>query len=61
MLRQLPTHEGFTIDERLREFRRVTWDAKGNPAMDFVPFDSDEGERLLATLNLPKRPPESVG
>lgn len=58
MVRELPTHNGYTVDERLKQFRRVTWDSDGNPGMDFVDFDSAEAEQLLATSRLPERPSE---
>ena len=43
MIRQLPTFKGYTIDARLREFR------KGNSqeGLKFIPFDSPAGDRLL--------------
>ena len=43
MVKQLPIFKGFTVDVRLREFR------KGTPisGMEFVSFDSPEGEVLL--------------
>lgn len=46
-MRQLPTYNGYTVDVRLREFRRVTpeWE------IEFIPFESEEGERLIRDLN----------
>lgn len=38
----LPTFLGYTVDERLREFRKI--DADKPPV--FLPFDSEEGGRL---------------
>lgn len=43
MARTLPTFNGYTVDERLREFRKVPLD--GLP--EFIPFDSPEGRRLV--------------
>ena len=43
---RLPSVEGYTIDERLREFRKVEWKG-GDPAIEFVPFESEQGGRLL--------------
>jgi hypothetical protein len=43
-MRALPVFDGFTVDGRLREFRKVDRER----GMVFVPFDSPEGERLLA-------------
>lgn len=56
MVRQLPMHDGYTIDERLRQFRKVTWDGHGNPSMEFIDFDTEEGEQLLRTLRMPDLP-----
>lgn len=41
--------KGFTVDERLREFRKVTW-KKGEPDVEYVPFDSKKGSELLRDL-----------
>ncbi|MCA9407190.1 MAG: hypothetical protein KC733_00740 [Candidatus Omnitrophica bacterium] len=43
MIRQLPTFKGYTIDIRLKEFRKADpqWGFK------FIPFDSPKGDRLL--------------
>ena len=42
----MATFEGYTVDVRLREFRRVDRAEHGRIA--FVPFDSPEGDALLA-------------
>jgi hypothetical protein len=42
----LPTFKGYTVDLRLREFRRAIPDV----VLDFVPFDSPEGKKLLNEL-----------
>jgi hypothetical protein len=42
--RRLPVFEGYTVDERLAEFRKL--DRGRLP--EFVPFSSAKGERLLA-------------
>ena len=48
-VRALPTVDGYTMDERLREFRkfpmRCADDNKGD--IEFIPFDSPEGKVLL--------------
>jgi len=41
----LPKFKGYTVDERLRQFRKVD---HNKPSIDFVDFDSEEGEKLLA-------------
>ena len=43
MLRILPTIDGYTIDERLREFRRFE---PPHGEIEFVPFDSPKGREL---------------
>ncbi len=40
---ELPTFEGWTVDLRLGEFRRMVPDQECR----FVPFDSEEGEALF--------------
>jgi len=44
MVKELPKFKGYTADERLRQFRKVDME---KPSIDFVDFDSDEGEELL--------------
>ena len=43
MINILPTFEGYTVDIRLKEFRKVD-PQKG---LEFIPFDSLQGDRLL--------------
>ena len=43
MVTALPTVKGFTVDMRLRQFRKV--DPKRG--MEFIDFDSPKGEQLL--------------
>lgn len=42
---QLPTFKDYTVDERLQEFRKVTRGEE--PTIEFIPFDSDKGKRIL--------------
>ncbi len=44
-MRVLPTFRGYTLDVRLRQFRKVTW--KPAPKLEFVEFNSPKGQRLL--------------
>ena len=46
-MNKLPTFNGYTVDVRLGEFRR------GSPetGLEVVPFDSDEGQRLIEALD----------
>jgi len=46
MVFELPTFKGFTVDKRLREFRRVD----KIHGLVFVPFDSLDGRTLLAQM-----------
>ncbi len=45
-MRKLPTFHGYTVDARLREFRR----AIPGQCLEFIPFASPEGEVLLLAL-----------
>ncbi|MDO8480356.1 MAG: hypothetical protein Q7S65_00915 [Nanoarchaeota archaeon] len=40
----LPTFKGYTIDERLGEFRRADVERQ---ELEFIPFESDKGMELL--------------
>jgi hypothetical protein len=46
----LPEFKGYTIDRRLREFRRIVF----GEMPEFVPFDSEKGKELMAEMR--KRP-----
>jgi len=43
------TYKGksYTMDSRLRQFRRVTFDKRG-PKMEFFDFDSPKGKKVMA-------------
>ena len=43
MINILPTFEGYTVDIRLKEFRK----ADPQQELEFIPFDSPQGDRLL--------------
>lgn len=45
-VRILPTFKGYTVDMRLQEFRKAIPDV----VLEFIPFNSKKGERLLAEL-----------
>ena len=51
--RKLPVMDGYTMDERLSEFRRVSW-KEGEPSMEFVPFASEKGQTLLRKASTEK-------
>jgi len=40
---QLPVFDGYTVDSRLREFRKANYPKE----LEFISFDSEEGEVLL--------------
>ena len=42
----LPTFKGYTVDMRLRQFRLAVYPEK----LEFIPFDSPDGQRLLREL-----------
>ncbi len=42
----LPTYHGYTVDLRLREFRKAIPDV----TLEFIPFDSPKGKELLDEL-----------
>jgi hypothetical protein len=44
-VRKLPTFKGYTVDERLREFRKVEFEPERR--IEFIPFDSEQGRELL--------------
>jgi hypothetical protein len=48
MVTKLPEFKGYTVDERLRQFRKVDHDKL---SIDFVEFYSEEGKALLEEMN----------
>ena len=47
-MRKLPQFKDYTVDEKLREFRKVKHGE--NPGICFVPFDSERGRKLLKEM-----------
>ena len=45
---ELPAFNGWTIDARLRQFRKVVHGE--NPQIEFIDFDSEEGQELLLEM-----------
>jgi hypothetical protein len=43
MIRVLPTFKGYTVDMRLKEFRKEAWGEE----IEFLSFESAKGKRLL--------------
>ena len=48
MVTKLPEFKGYTVDNRLRQFRKVD---RSKPSIEFVDFDSDKGKELLNEMN----------
>jgi hypothetical protein len=46
--KKLPTFHGYTVDFRLREFRK----AKLGKILEFISFDSPKGQQLLQQIVL---------
>lgn len=44
MVTKLPEFKGYTVDEKLKQFRKVD---REKPSIEFVDFDSKEGKKLL--------------
>ncbi len=46
MIRRLPTFHGYTIDVRLKEFRKAEWDR----LPEFIAFESEVGRKILSEM-----------
>lgn len=44
--RKLPEFDGYTVDFRLREFRKVIY----GRSIEFIPFESAKGKKLLRKM-----------
>ena len=49
---RLPTFKGYTVDVRLREFRKAIPDK----ILEFISFDSRKGKKLLKTMKKQNTP-----
>lgn len=47
MVVALPTFKDYTVDFRLKEFRKVD---RNLPSIEFIPFDSPKGRELLKEM-----------
>lgn len=45
MINKLPTFKGYTVDVRLKEFRKTSL---ADGSLEFIPFSSIKGEELLS-------------
>ena len=43
MIRVLPTFKGYTVDMRLKEFRKAVWGEE----VEFLSFEGEKGRRLI--------------
>ena len=46
----LPTYKDYTVDYRLRQFRRGVGGWEHHGEIEFIDFRSEEGEQLLAEM-----------
>lgn len=46
VVKELPKFRGYTVDERLREFRKINFGEEP----EFIPFDSPKGQELLSEM-----------
>ena len=46
----LQTYKDYTVDYRLRQFRRCKGGWENHVAIEFIDFKSEEGEQLLAEM-----------
>ena len=44
MVTKLPEFKGYTVDKKLKQFRKVD---REKPSIKFVDFDSEKGKKLL--------------
>ena len=44
--RRLPEFNGYTVDFRLKEFRKVVY----GKSIEFIPFESKKGKKLLRKM-----------
>ena len=47
MVKELPKFKGYTVDKRLKQFRKVDMEKL---SIDFVEFDSEMGQELLEEM-----------
>lgn len=47
MIRTLPIFKGWTVDARLKQFRRIKKQSEFFAGMEYLNFDTDKGDRLL--------------
>ena len=50
MVIELKIFRGWTIDERLRQFRKVYFNDGNNPQIEFIDFESEKGREILRQM-----------
>lgn len=50
MIVQLPVFQGYTVDIRLKQFRKII----PGQSMEFIAFDTEEGQKLWEEFNKQK-------
>ena len=51
MVIELKIFRGWTIDKRLKQFRRVYLDDEGNHQIEFIDFESEKGQEILKQMS----------
>lgn len=48
---ELPKYKNWTVDYRLKQFRKVHWTKTGNPAkIEFEDFEDPKGDKMLSQM-----------
>lgn len=47
---KLPEYNGYTVDYRLQQFRRCASGWYNGGVIEFIEFDSEEGDRILSEM-----------
>jgi len=50
MINFLPVYKGYTVDYRLKQFRKCPKSPLSRKMIEFVDFDSDKGDLLLCEM-----------
>ncbi len=51
MLKKLRVYKGYTVDNYLKEFRKIRFYKNSKLVIEFVPFSSAKGKKLLLGFN----------
>ena len=49
MIRKLPVYKGYTVDARLKHFRKIKKQSNLFAGMEYIDFDSEKGDKLLSS------------